>query len=369
MSDERPPTYWDYLRVPQLLGLQGGLEGDEDQLLNDELHFIVVHQAFELWFKLAIREIRQARNQLAAPHVPEPQIPQVVHHLRRVNTILRLCGQQFEVMETLTPQDFLAFRDKLIPASGFQSFQMREIEILLGLLESQRVESGFGNPLEAIRRMGKGTPTGELAISHLEKALSELSLRKSMQNWLYRTPIQGSTPDMPGDDEAVKAFVESYLGAMAARGEVQKAQLIASGVIKEEFAEEKFAKIATLARSFLYADDVEEEQQKRARRVRAAILFIESYRDLPLLAWPRMLLDTIVETEEMLVIFRSRHARMVERVIGRRIGTGGSAGVDYLDKTTSYRIFTDLWSIRTLLLPKVALPALEFGDTYGFADG
>lgn len=150
---------------------------------------------------------------------------------------------------------------------------------------------------------------------------------------------------------------------------MKKAQLIASGVIKEEFAEEKFAKIATLARSFLYADDVEEEQQKRARRVRAAILFIESYRDLPLLAWPRMLLDTIVETEEMLVIFRSRHARMVERVIGRRIGTGGSAGVDYLDKTTSYRIFTDLWSIRTLLLPKVALPALEFGDTYGFADG
>jgi len=270
-------------------------------------------------------------------------------------------------METLTPQDFLAFRDKLIPASGFQSFQMREIEILLGLLESQRVESGFGNPLEAIRRMGKGTPTGELAVAHLERAQSELSLRKAMQNWLYRTPIRGSTPDMPDDDDAVRSFVGGYLDAMDARGKIQREQLIASGVITAEFADKKFARIAELARAFLYAEDVE-EGAARARRIRAAILFIESYRDLPLLAWPRVLLDTIVETEEMLVIFRSRHARMVERVIGRRMGTGGSAGVEYLDKTTGYRIFTDLWSIRTLLLPREALPPLEFTDTYGFAE-
>jgi tryptophan 2,3-dioxygenase len=367
MSDSHPPTYWDYLRLPDLLNLQGGLEGNEDELHNDEVHFIVVHQAFELWFKLTIREIRLARDHLAAPHVPEQHIPHVVQHLRRVNTILRLCGQQFEVMETLTPQDFLAFRDKLIPASGFQSFQMREIEILLGLLETQRVDSGFGNPLEAIRRMGKGTPTGAIAIAHLERAQSELSLRKSMQNWLYRTPIQGSTPDMPGDDDAVRAFVTDYLAAMDARSKVQAEQLIASGVMKAEVADEKFARIAELARAFLLAEDVEEGAE-RARRIRAAILFIESYRELPLLAWPRVLLDTIVETEEMLVIFRSRHARMVERVIGRRMGTGGSSGVDYLDKTTAYRIFTDLWSIRTLLLPKDALPPMEFGDTYGFAD-
>lgn len=369
MSDAHPPTYWDYLKVPDLLNLQGGLEGDTDALLNDELHFIIVHQVFELWFKLTIRELRLARDHLAAPHVPEQHIPHVVQHLRRVNTILRLCGQQFEVMETLTPQDFLAFRDKLIPASGFQSYQMRELEILMGLLEDQRVESGFGNPLEAIRRMGKGTPTGEIAIGHLERAQSEDSLRRAMQNWLHRTPIQGSTPDQPGDADAVLAFITEYLSAMGARAEVQREQLIASGVITAEFADEKFAKSAEQSRHFLMAEDVAEESDRpRARRIRAAILFIESYRELPLLAWPRMLLDTIVETEAMLVIFRSRHARMVERVIGRRMGTGGSSGVDYLDKTTGYRIFTDLWSVRTLLLPKEALPPMDFGDTYGFAD-
>ena len=80
--------------------------------------------------------------------------------------------------------------------------------------------------------------------------------------------------------------------------------------------------------------------------------FIESYRDLPLLAWPRLLIDTVVELEEQLVLWRTRHARMVERTIGRRMGTGGSAGVDYLDQTARYRIFTELWAVRTLLLPR-----------------
>src|SRR5262249_49496164 len=129
----RGPTYWDYLKLDKLLALQGGLEEDEAGLMPDELHFIIVHQAFELWFKLTLRELRHARDHLAAPRVPEENIPYVVHHLGRVTEILKLCVQQWHVMETLTPQDFLAFRDKLIPASGFQSFQLRELEIVLGL--------------------------------------------------------------------------------------------------------------------------------------------------------------------------------------------------------------------------------------------
>jgi tryptophan 2,3-dioxygenase len=114
-------------------------------------------------------------------------------------------------------------------------------------------------------------------------------------------------------------------------------------------------------------EDTDDEARKRIRRVRAALLFIESYRELPLLAWPRLLLDTIVALEEKLVLFRTRHARMVERIIGRRTGTGGSAGVDYLDATTKYRVFTELWAVRTLLLPKDALPPLRNKEDYLFA--
>jgi len=99
------------------------------------------------------------------------------------------------------------------------------------------------------------------------------------------------------------------------------------------------------------------------------MLFIETYRELPLLAWPREVLDGLVEIEQLFVIFRQRHARMVERVIGRRTGTGGSSGVDYLDATTKYRIFRDLWAIRTLQIRRSAAPALRNSEFYAFRSG
>jgi tryptophan 2,3-dioxygenase len=102
--------------------------------------------------------------------------------------------------------------------------------------------------------------------------------------------------------------------------------------------------------------------------LRAAIVFIESYRELPLLAWPREVLDSIVALEQSFLVFRQRHARMVERVIGRRTGTGGSAGVDYLDQTAlRYRVFPDLWAVRTLLIRRDVLPPVSDPQRYDFA--
>ncbi|MEO0662419.1 MAG: tryptophan 2,3-dioxygenase family protein, partial [Planctomycetota bacterium] len=106
---------------------------------------------------------------------------------------------------------------------------------------------------------------------------------------------------------------------------------------------------------------------ERTARVRAAMVFLETYRELPLLAWPRQVLASLVEVEQAFVMFRQRHARMVERVIGRRTGTGGSAGVEYLDQTAlEYRIFRDLWAVRTLLVPADAAPELRDPAFYGF---
>ena len=130
---------------------------------------------------------------------------------------------------------------------------------------------------------------------------------------------------------------------------------------------ERMASQLADARKFLNADDVAPDNAQRMRRVRAALLFIENYRTLPLMAWPRTLIDAMVEFEEKMVLYRFRHARMVERIIGRRTGTGGSAGVDYLDKTTKYRVFTELWAVRTLLLPTSALPPIKNPSYYGFA--
>ena len=101
-------------------------------------------------------------------------------------------------------------------------------------------------------------------------------------------------------------------------------------------------------------------------RSRAGLLFIESYRELPLLTWPRKLVDAIVELEESMVKWRHSHARMVERIMGRRIGTGGTSGVDYLDATSQYRVFKDLWSVRTILLKPDSRPELVNSDFYGY---
>jgi tryptophan 2,3-dioxygenase len=359
------PTYWDYLRVPELLSLQGGLEQDESALMPDELHFIVVHQVYELWFKLCIRELRVARDHLAAPKVPEEAIAHVVHHLGRVGKVLHLLVEQFTVMETLTPQDFLAFRDKLAPASGFQSHQLRELEVLMGLGDEQRIAYGSTHALAHLESMAKGSPTGSTMWGRLEAARGQESVRQALHRWLSRTPIQGSTPSDPDDAKVVRQFLDDYLARV--RGH-QRSQLARTGTGTDPaVVEKRFDEESKNVERFLFALDVPEPERSTAIRIRAALVFIESYRELPLLAWPRLLLDSIVEVEEQFVLWRHRHARMVERVIGRRVGTGGSSGVDYLDQTARMRVFPELWSVRTLLLPRTEVPELLHPEVYGFA--
>lgn len=354
------PAYWDYLRLETLLSLQDGL-GDGD-VSADELHFIIVHQTFELWFKLVLSQLRLARDQLAAPRVPEETIPFVVHHLGRVNEILRLAVAQFSVMETLPPQDFLAFRDKLVPASGFQSFQMREMEILLGLTDDMRVAYAGTKPTEHIKGLKDQTVGGDFAWAHIERARAEETLRSALGRWLARTPIHGSHPGAGGDPERVDAFLHDYLARSRAHAEANAERLVAAlGEDDRPRIWERMEASQAEIRAFLLPDDATD------RRARAGLLFIESYRDLPLLAWPRLLLDHVVELEEQILLFRNRHARMVERTIGRRVGTGGSSGVDYLDKTTQYRIFPELWAVRSALVPREVLPPVEHPEIYGFS--
>ena len=310
------PTYGEYLKLEELLKLQTGIDGDESKLSNDELHFIIVHQNFELWFKLIISELRCTRDILDTDYVEETKIPQAVHHMGRVIETLRLMALQWKVVETLEPQDFLNFRDKLDQASGFESFQMRKMEALMGEIWVD------------------GKPVNSKA---WESFKEQRSLYDVICDWLHRTPIQGSVPGSSSDDKTVSNFVDSF---------IQNHTSICPDGNSE-------------AQQFLKPDG-------NVHRGRSGLLFIESYRELPLLAWPRKLISTLIELEEAMVLWRSSHARMVERVIGRRVGTGGSSGVDYLDMTTKYRVFVDLWSVRSILIKKSALPELQSPEFYGF---
>ena len=305
------PTYSEYLRLEELLKLQTGVEGETRNISNDELHFILVHQNFELWFKLVINELTCTRNILSSDYVEETKLPQAVHHMERVIETFKLMSQQWRVMETLEPQDFLNFRDELGTASGFESFQMREMESLMG---SKWIDG---------KLVGKPDTSN--------------SLYDVTCDWLERTPIQGSVYGSTNDEKNVDDFIADYLSA----------------------------------HKKLYPDTNNEavnffEEESSLRRRRAGLVFIESYRELPLLAWPRKLISTLIELEQSMILWRTSHARMVERMIGRRIGTGGSSGVDYLDMTTKYRVFVDLWAVRSILIKKEALPELKNKEFYEF---
>lgn len=120
-------TYNDYLKVPELLELQ---VPQSEPAHHDEMLFIVIHQAYELWFKLILHEM-----ECAADEMREGRVLRAQHFVNRIVQIMKLLVQQIHVLETMSPVEFLEFRDRLMPASGFQSLQFREIEFFAGLKE------------------------------------------------------------------------------------------------------------------------------------------------------------------------------------------------------------------------------------------
>src|ERR1041384_6044043 len=119
------PTYSEYLKIDELLTLQRPLsEGPE----HDEMLFIVIHQVYELWFKQVLHELHHLERLLAANDGPRAR-----HTLKRVLTILKVMVGQLDILETMTPLEFLSFRDRLESGSGFQSYQFGELEFFLGV--------------------------------------------------------------------------------------------------------------------------------------------------------------------------------------------------------------------------------------------
>lgn len=360
-------NYWEYIKVEELLALQGGFDGDESKVSNDETLFIVVHQIYELWFKLILRELTAARDLFRQNPVPDIQLATAVRAIRRVVAIFEQAVQHFHVMETLTTRDYLEFRDRLIPASGFQSAQLREIEILLGLDDALRIPLGReGSYMEAL----KGADGQPSSATHRVEARMQggPSLKQVVYEWLARTPVDAVHSTQESVDAFLRLIVAAHRGEISRRCKLAEQQSLSPEDVERLRA--RYEKEVSFAEAFLLAEDdpaADPETRAFRRRVRAGIVFLESYRELPRLAWPREVVDELIELEQSMVIWRQRHARMVERVIGRRTGTGGSAGVDYLDQTAlRYRVFGDVWAIRSLLLRKPTLPPLEHEGEYRF---
>jgi len=158
-----PLTYGSYLRLDELLSLQTPVsEGPE----HDEMLFIVIHQVYELWFKEILHELDHLQDLLAADDTPR-----ALHTLKRVLTILKVLVAQIDVLETMTPLEFLSFRDRLESGSGFQSFQFRALEFALG----QKRE-------ESVRHYPEDSPARRM----LEERLRRPSIWDSFLHYLAR---------------------------------------------------------------------------------------------------------------------------------------------------------------------------------------
>lgn len=204
------------------------------------------------------------------------------------------------------------------------------------------------------------------ALRRVQKQIEDTpSLKSAFLDWLYRTPIDGLGPTEPNAGAALERFVAAYTNAHAA--EVRRSEELAlarthspeeAALLHKRYEAERRSLVEYLAAG----------GDARVRRIRSALLFILGHSRMPLLTWPNALIDAFTAMEQVFVIFRQRHARMVERVIGRRVGTGGSSGVDYLDQTAlKYRVFTDLWSVRTYQIRSQAMPKLANPGFYEFA--
>jgi tryptophan 2,3-dioxygenase len=140
-------TYGSYLQLSRLLSAQ---ELESDPPAHDELLFITIHPVYELWFKLLLHELETARDAMFAGEAWLAR-----HLLRRVHVVERVLVAQIDVLETMTPQDFLAFRQQLAPASGFQSVQFRELEFISGAKDPSFVRRFRGLSDDERRRLSE----------------------------------------------------------------------------------------------------------------------------------------------------------------------------------------------------------------------
>jgi tryptophan 2,3-dioxygenase len=343
--------YGGYLQLDKLLDSQALESTKAGQTVHDEMLFIVVHQAYELWFKQVIWEIDEVRRIFDQKVVDEADMGSAVSLLRRVVEIQKLLVQQVSVLETMTPLDFLDFRDYLFPASGFQSAQFRVVENKLGLRPQDRMLLG-GAPYTS-----RFTDEDRQAVEGLEE---EPSLFDLVERWLERTPFL---------DHGDFSFWEAFQLAVKNRLEADRAVVEANPRLT---AEEKTAQLkdfeTTMDQYEALFDPAKHAEQQAAGKRRLshrafqAALFITLYRDQPALQEPFRLLELLMDIDEGFTSWRYRHAQMVLRMIGRRIGTGGSAGAKYLEKSAERsRIFGDLYNLSTFLIPRADRPPLPVG--------
>lgn len=361
MSEEKKYSsihYGTYLGLDKILSAQEPRSKQLGKEAHEETLFIIVHQVYELWFKQILHEVGSVMNLFKTKNVDEKNIDVAVSRLERVNEILKLLIQQIRVIETMTPLDFLDFRSYLFPASGFQSFQFRVLEVMLGLKIEKRISY---TPYHYYHEFSE---ENQKTIVDLE---SQESLFTLIESWLERTPFI----DIQGFD-----FKSKYMSAVENMLNRERDAIQNSDYLTEQEKTMRLKMNGDSNTFFInvfnenfHNQQIAEGKLRLSYKATIAALLIQLYGNEPLLQLPYRLLNVITEMDELLTNWRYRHAQMVMRMLGRKSGTGGSSGHEYLMETVKkHQIFIDFHNISTLLIPRSELPELpaDIKKTLGY---
>ncbi|KAF0289898.1 Tryptophan 2,3-dioxygenase [Amphibalanus amphitrite] len=327
-STEKGENYWTYLHLDKILSAQVLKSGAAGEVVHDEHLFIIVHQAYELWFKQIIYEVDSVRQLF----------------------MTELLVGQIEILETMTPLDFLDFRDHLSTASGFQSLQFRLLENKLGLKKECRVKT----------KSDYAAPYGDHPelLAQIRDSEEQPSLAQLVERWLERTPGIGSR----GFN-----FWERFQGAVKTMlSDERKAAEEMTDPVQQKEEVEMVSRRSALFDSIF---DVKVHEALRARgerrwshRAFQGALMVSFYRMEPRFNQPYQLINLLMDIDELLIKWRNNHVQIVQRMIGsQQLGTGGSTGYQYLRATVSdrYKVFLDLFNLSTFLIPRQYVPPLS----------
>lgn len=340
--------YSEYLKLDQLLSCHNLRSDEAGRPAHDEMLFITVHHSYEVWFKQLLFELNSVIKIFSQNKVEEREMGQLVARLQRMVEILKALVNQVDILETMTPLDFLEFRDLLYPASGFQSYQFRLFENRLGLKAEQRMT--YNN-----------LPYYSQLRPHQAKLVQEAetapSLFESLQSWLERTPFLQTT-----DFD----FWALYKSAVSDSFDFEMKMLNENKFLSESEKQANRNMMNRMQDSFKSLFDEDEFNKQKAagdwrmsHKAALASLLIQLYRDEPVFQLPFRLLTSVLDLDATLTQWRYRHALMAQRMLGRRVGTGGSSGSEYLKQSTEqHRIFTDFYRLTTFFIPRSKLPQL-----------
>lgn len=335
----RPPVHYsDYLQLDKILNAQAPESDKEGIEAHDEMLFIIIHQAYELWFKQILHEIDSIGRIMQGPvNDNSPALQQVVHRMERIVTISKVLVHQIDIMESMTPMDFLDFRDLLRPASGFQSWQFKITEAKLGLKFNHRYgQEYYVSQLREEHRQ---------LIKDVEENPTLLEL---VNNWLER---------MPFFEDA--ELWQQYTSLFPIEADQHIFWSDYKNLYQKSLVDGEKENMTHFFNIFSDTAEMDPERGLSPKACRAA-MFIMLYRGYPMLHQPFQLLNNLLEIDEQLSTWRFRHMNMVHRMIGMRVGTGGSSGKDYLKGALDkHYIFKDLAKLTSFLIERRKLPKLS----------